>query len=175
MLQIHLAKGQEKLVQELQAQQDEVKHLQNGLKDQQDILQAQQKEILDQQRRIFDQMEQVKLQYRLVMENFRNVGQYKDLEGHLDSLRSEIRTKEAYTMPKVDMEERVMDFGRQMPSCSSCQADEYCDFSGSWPRCEKCTVCLPGFFLVSQCSVHADRMCQVLTFTYFLKGNYFTV
>ncbi|KAK3545828.1 hypothetical protein QTP70_015438 [Hemibagrus guttatus] len=160
VLQIHLAKGQEKLVQELRAQQDEVRHLQNGLKDQQDILQAQQKEILDQQRRIFDQMEQVKVQYRLVMDNFRNVGQYKDLEGHLDSLRSEIRTKEAYTMPKVDMEESVMDFRRQMPGCSSCQADEYCDFSGSWPRCEKCTVCLPGFFLVSQCSIHADRMCQ---------------
>ncbi|MCI4377794.1 hypothetical protein PGIGA_G00207660 [Pangasianodon gigas] len=162
VLQIHVAKGQQKLVEELRAQQAEVRHLQNGLKDQQDILLAQQKEILDQQRRIFEQMEQVKVQYRLVMDNFRNVAQYKDLEGSLDSLRSEIRThtREAYTIPKVDMEESVMEVGRQMPGCSSCQADEYCSFSGDWPRCEKCTICLPGFFLVSQCSLHADRMCQ---------------
>ncbi|KAK2860837.1 hypothetical protein Q7C36_005003 [Tachysurus vachellii] len=162
VLQIHLAKGQEKLVQELRAQQDEVRHLQNGLKDQQDILQAQQKEILEQQRRIFDQMEQVKVQYRLVTDIFRNADQYKDLESHLDSIRSEIRTHtmEAYTMPTVDMDESVMEFGRQMRGCSSCQANEYCDFSGAWPRCEKCTVCLPGFFLVSQCSIHSDRMCQ---------------
>lgn len=173
VLQIHLAKGQEKLVDELRAQQAEVRHLQNGLKDQQDILLAQQKEILAQQQRIFDQMEQVKVQYHLAIDNFRNVAQYKDLEGHQDSLRSEIRThtQEAYTIPKVDMEESVMEVGRQMPVCSSCQADEYCDFSGDWPRCEKCTVCPPGFFLVSQCSVHADRMCQVLTFSYFLKQN----
>lgn len=167
VLQIHLAKGQEKLVGELRAQQAEVRHLQNGLKDQQDILLAQQKEILEQQRRIFEQMEQVKVQYRLVTDNFRNVAQYKDLEGHLDTLRSEIRThtQEAYTIPKVDMEESVMEVGRQIPGCSSCQADEYCDFTGDWPKCEKCTVCLPGFFLVSQCSIHTDRMCQVLTFT----------
>lgn len=170
MLQIHLGKGQEKLVEELQAQQAEVRHLQNGLKDQQDILLAQQKEILDQQRGIFEQMEQVKVQYRLVMDNFRNGAQYKDLEGHLDSLRSEIRThpREAYTIPKVGMEESVMEVGRQAPGCGSCQADEYCDFTGDWPRCEKCTVCLPGFFLVSQCSIHADRICQVLAFTHLL-------
>lgn len=169
MLQIHLAKGQEKLVEELRAQQAEVKHLQNRLKDQQDILLAQQKEILDQQRGIFDQMEQVKVEYRLVMDNFKNVAQFKDLEGHLDSLRSEIRThtQEAYAIPKVDMEESVMEVGRQMSSCRSCQADEYCDFTGDWPRCEKCTVCLPGFFLVAQCSIHADRICQVFTFSYF--------
>lgn len=164
VLQIHLAKGQEKIVEELHAQQAEVRHLQSGLKDQQDILLAQQKEILDQQRRIFEQMDQVKVQYRLVMDNFRNLAQYKDLEGHVRSLGAEIRThtQEAYTIPKVDMEESVMEVGRQVPGCSSCQADEFCDFSGDWPRCEKCTVCLPGFFLVSQCSIHADRMCQVL-------------
>lgn len=164
-------------MQELRAQQDEVRHLQNGLKDQQDIQQAQQKEILEQQRRIFDQMEQVKVQYRLVMDIFRNADQYKDLEGHLDSIGSEIRThtREAYTMPTVEMEESVMEFGRQMRGCSSCQANEYCDFSGAWPRCQKCTVCLPGFFLVSQCSIHTDRMCQVFTFTYFIKQNYFAV
>ncbi|KAF7705982.1 uncharacterized protein si:ch211-252f13.5 [Silurus meridionalis] len=162
VLQIHLEKGQEKLVEELQAQQTEARHLQNGLKDQQDILQAQQKEILDQQRMIFEQMEQVKVQYQMVIDNFRNMAQYKDLEGHLDSFRSEIRTHspEAYTMPKVNMEESVIEVGRQRPGCSSCKADEYCEFSGDWPRCEKCTVCLPGFFLVSQCSTHTDQMCQ---------------
>ncbi|KAF5890518.1 uncharacterized protein DAT39_019789 [Clarias magur] len=162
VLQIHLAKGQEKLVEELRAQQAEVSNLQNGLKDQQDVLLAQQKEILDQQRRIFEQMEQVKVEYQIVMDNFRNAALHKDLEGHLDSLRSEIRTHtmEAYTIPKVEMAESVVEVGRQMPECNSCEEDEYCDFSGEWPRCEKCTVCLPGFFLVSQCSIHADRICQ---------------
>lgn len=166
VLQIHLAKGQEKLVEGLQAQQAEIRHLQNGLKDQQDIMLAQQKEILDQQRRIFEEMEKVKVQYHFVMDNFRNVAPYKDLEGQLGSLRSKMRThsQEVYTIAKVDMEESVMEVGRQMSGCSSCQADEYCDFSGDWPRCEKCTVCLPGFFLVSQCSTHVDRICQVLSF-----------
>ncbi|TSL47716.1 hypothetical protein Baya_7297 [Bagarius yarrelli] len=161
VLQIHLSNTQEKLVEDLRVQQDEVRHLQNELKDQQDLLRAQQKEILDQQRRIFEQMEQVKVQYQLVMDNFRNVDQYKDLEAYVDSRNSEVRTysREAYTIPKVDMKESVIEVGRQMPACTFCQADEYCDLTGAWPRCEKCTVCLPGFFLVSQCSVHGGFKC----------------
>lgn len=48
-----------------------------------------------------------------------------------------------------------------MLSCGSCAHDEYCGFSSGHPRCEKCTICPAGFFLVAQCSVHADRICQV--------------
>ncbi|KAI5103758.1 hypothetical protein C0J45_5384 [Silurus meridionalis] len=181
VLQIHLEKGQEKLVEELQAQQTEVRHLQNGLKDQQDILQAQQKEILDQQRMIFEQMEQVKVQYQMVIDNFRNMAQYKDLEGHLDSFRSEIRTHspEAYTMPKVNMEESVIEVGRQRPGCSSCKADEYCGFrctgmsteeaaagmcghsyffNSELQECQACSEC-DSQASASPCSAMRDTIC----------------
>lgn len=47
--------------------------------------------------------------------------------------------------------------------CGSCHSEEYCGFSSGHPLCHKCTVCPPGFFMVAQCSVHADRICQVST------------
>ncbi|KAG9273663.1 hypothetical protein AMEX_G10398 [Astyanax mexicanus] len=165
VLQLRVAKGQEKLVEELQTQQSEIKQLQSRLTEQQGTLVAQQKEILEQQRRMFEQMDQVKTQYNLLLDSVRHMSlqdPHKILEGHLENLRPQMRSheQEAYTMHKVDMDASVMEVGRFLPGCGSCRADEYCDFSGDWPRCEKCTVCLPGFFLVSQCSIHADRMCQ---------------
>lgn len=45
--------------------------------------------------------------------------------------------------------------------CGSCHGDEYCGFSAGHALCQKCTVCPPGFFMVAQCSAHADRICQV--------------
>lgn len=45
--------------------------------------------------------------------------------------------------------------------CGSCGSEEYCGFSSGHPLCEKCTVCPAGFFMVAQCSLHADRICQV--------------
>ncbi|KAL6489789.1 hypothetical protein MHYP_G00001340 [Metynnis hypsauchen] len=165
VLQLRLAKGQEKLVEELQGQQTEIKQLQNKLAQQQSTLVAQQREILEHQQRMFEQMEQVKAQYSLLLDSVRHVSfqdAHKDLEGHLENLRPQTRSheREAYTMHKVDMDATVMEVGRALPGCGSCRADEYCDFTGEWARCEKCTVCPPGFFLVSQCSTHADRMCQ---------------
>lgn len=47
--------------------------------------------------------------------------------------------------------------------CGSCHSEEYCGFSSGHPLCQKCTICPPGFFMVAQCSVHADRICQVST------------
>ncbi|MEQ2192425.1 hypothetical protein XENOCAPTIV_011491 [Xenoophorus captivus] len=54
--------------------------------------------------------------------------------------------------------------GQPQLACGSCGPEEYCSYSSSHPHCEKCTVCPPGFFLVAQCSVHADRICQVRIF-----------
>ncbi|KAJ0059131.1 hypothetical protein NL108_008555, partial [Boleophthalmus pectinirostris] len=58
VLQLQLSKGQEKLVEALRGQQDEVRELQRLLTEQQGALLNQQREILEQQRRMFEQMEQ---------------------------------------------------------------------------------------------------------------------
>lgn len=55
----------------------------------------------------------------------------------------------------------ILQVGHSQLACGSCGPEEYCSYSNGHPRCEKCTVCPPGFFLVAQCSVHADRICQV--------------
>lgn len=61
VLQLQLSKSQEKLVEALRGQQDEVRELQRLLSEQQGTLVNQQREILEQQRRMHDQMEQVRL------------------------------------------------------------------------------------------------------------------
>lgn len=61
VLQLQLSKDQEKLVEALRGQQDEVKELQRLLSEQQGTLVIQQREILEQQRRMFEKMEEVRL------------------------------------------------------------------------------------------------------------------
>lgn len=60
VLQLQLSQGQDKLVEALRGQQDEVRELQRHLTEQQGALLNQQREILEQQRRMFEQMEQVR-------------------------------------------------------------------------------------------------------------------
>ncbi|XP_052466605.1 uncharacterized protein LOC128023174 [Carassius gibelio] len=165
VLHLHLASGQDKLMAELQRQQAEVKQLQNTLREQQHTLLAHQREILDQQRVTFQKMEEVKTQYNLLLDSIKQIsvrGPQGVIESHLDGLQSQVRTfsREAFAMHKMNMDASVTDAERPLPGCGSCRADEYCDFSADRPRCEKCTVCPPGFFLVAQCSIHADRICQ---------------
>lgn len=62
VLQLQLSKDQEKLVEAMRGQQDEVRELQRLLGEQQGTLVSQQREILEQQRRMFEQMEQVRRQ-----------------------------------------------------------------------------------------------------------------
>lgn len=53
--------------------------------------------------------------------------------------------------------------GQEVPSLAcpfACGPEEYCDFQREHPQCETCTMCPPGFFLVSQCSPTADSLCQ---------------
>lgn len=66
MLQLQLTKSQEKLVEALRGQQDEVKELQRLLSEQQGALVSQQREILQQQRMMYEHMEQVRR--RMMME-----------------------------------------------------------------------------------------------------------
>ncbi|XP_029971014.1 uncharacterized protein LOC115405549 [Salarias fasciatus] len=166
VLQLQLSKGQERLVEALRGQHSEVKELQRLLSDQQGALVSQQREILEQQRRMFEQMEQVKAQYSILMDSIKQTS-FQNLQGELDShmedLGGQVRahqSQQALSLHKVDMEASVMEVGRSLMACGACGADQFCDFSSGHPRCEKCTVCPAGFFLVAQCSLHADRMCQ---------------
>ncbi|KAG7262430.1 hypothetical protein CRUP_001873 [Coryphaenoides rupestris] len=69
-------------------------------------------------------------------------------------------TQQAFAVHKVDMEAMVMEVGRPVLACRTCGPEEYCGFSTGQPGCERCTVCPAGFFMVAQCTVHADRICQ---------------
>lgn len=177
ILHLQLAKGQEKLVEALRAQQMVIRDLQQKLVDQQEALLSQQREILDQQRRMYEQMDMVKAQYSLVSDTVKQVS-FQGLQGelqsyfesHLAGLQSQARShlQKSYTTQKMDMDSKVMDvvreanFPQPLLGCPSpCGSEEFCDFQRDPPQCEKCTMCPPGFFLISQCSPTADRMCQV--------------
>lgn len=166
VLQLQLSKGQEKLVEALRGQQDEVRELQRRLTEQQGALLNQQREILEQQRRMFEQMEQVKAQYNLLMDSIKHTSLQNfqgDLTSPLETLGGQFRghqAQQALSLHKVDMDANVMEVSQPLLACGSCAQDEYCSFSSGRPHCERCTVCPAGFFLVAQCSVHADRICQ---------------
>ncbi|XP_037314293.1 uncharacterized protein si:ch211-252f13.5 [Pungitius pungitius] len=166
VLQLQLSKSQEKLVEALRGQQDEVQELQRLLSEQQGTLVNQQREILEQQRKMYDQMEQVKAQYNTMMDSLKQTSLQNLQEGldrHMETASGQVRAhqaQQALSLHKVDVEASVMEVGRSLMDCGSCGPEEYCGFSTGHPRCEKCTVCPAGFFLVAQCSVHADRICQ---------------
>ncbi|XP_056306131.1 uncharacterized protein nell3 [Danio aesculapii] len=174
ILHLQLAKGQEKLVEALRAQQVVIRDLQKRLVDQQETLLSQQREILDQQRRMFEQMDVVKVQYGLLSDTIKQVS-FQGLQGelqsyfesHLTSLQNQARShlQKSYAVHKVDVDAKVVnvvgDAGHPLLGCQTvCGPEEFCEFQKDQPQCEKCTVCPPGFFLVSQCSPTADRMCQ---------------
>lgn len=163
----------------LRAQQVVIRDLQHKLADQQEALLSQQREILEQQRRMYEQMDVVKAQYGLLSDTFKQVS-FQGLQGelqsyfesHLAGLQSQARShlQKSYAVQKVDADSKVMDvigeahFPQPLLGCPSpCGQEEYCDFQRDPPQCEKCTMCPPGFFLISQCSPTADRMCQVLS------------
>ncbi|XP_029955148.1 uncharacterized protein nell3 [Salarias fasciatus] len=176
ILHLQLAKGQEKLVEALRTQQSIIRDLQLKLADQQEALLSQQREILEQQRRMYEQMDVVKAQYGLLSDTVKQVS-FQGLQGelqsyfetHLAGLQSQARShlQKSYAVHKMDIDSKVMDvvgeahFPQPLLGCPSpCGSEEYCDFQRDPPQCEKCTMCPPGFFLISQCSPTADRMCQ---------------
>ncbi|XP_028329490.1 uncharacterized protein LOC114479808 [Gouania willdenowi] len=166
VMQLQLSRGQEKFVEALRGQQTEIRELQRLLSEQQGALVNQQREILEQQRRMYEQMEQVKAQYNVMMDSIKQTSIH-NVQGELDSpmerMGGQVRSpqaQQALSLHKVDMEASVMEVGRTVEACGACGPDEYCDFSSGRPHCERCTICPAGFFLVAQCSVHADRICQ---------------
>nr|XP_015810942.2 uncharacterized protein nell3 [Nothobranchius furzeri] len=176
ILHLQLEKGQEKLVEALRAQQVIIRDLQQKLVDQQEALLSQQRDVLEQQRRMYEQMDVVKAQFGLLSDTVKQVS-FQGLQGelqtyfesHLAGLQSQARShlQKSYAVHKMDLDSKVMDvvgeahFPQPLLGCPSpCRSEEFCDFQRDPPRCEKCTMCPPGFFLISQCSPSADRMCQ---------------
>ncbi|XP_077390858.1 uncharacterized protein LOC144027078 [Festucalex cinctus] len=163
ILQLQLSKDQEKLVEALKGQQEEVKVIHRLLSEQQGELIHQQREILAQQKKIHDYMEQVKAQYNILLDTIKQMSMQnlqEELDSHKDVLSEPHQVQQTLSLHKVDMEASVMEVGHSLVTCGRCGPEEYCDFGSGHPRCEKCTVCPAGFFLVAQCSVHADRICQ---------------
>lgn len=179
ILHLQLSKGQEKLVEALRAQQVVIRDLQQKLVDQQEALLSQQRDILDQQLRMYEQMDTVKAQYGLLSDTVKQVS-FQSLQGelqsyfqsHLAGLQSQARShlQKSYAVHKMEADSKVMEvvdvlgeahFPQPLLGCTeSCGAEEFCDFQKEPPHCEKCTMCPPGFFLISQCSPNTDRMCQ---------------
>lgn len=161
----------------LQAQQVVIRDLQQKLVDQQEALLSQQLDVLEQQRRMHEQMDAVKAQFSLLSETVKQVS-FRGLQGelqsyfesHLAGLQSQARShlQKSYAVHKMDIDSKVVDvvgeahLPKPLLGCPSpCGSEEFCDFQKDPPECEKCTMCPPGFFLISQCSPTADRMCQV--------------
>lgn len=161
----------------LRAQQAVIRELQQKLVEQQEALLSQQKAILEQQRGMYEHADVLKAQFGLLSDTFKQVS-FRGLQGelqsyfesHLAALRKQARghSQKSYTVDKEDAAPRSMDavgesrLPRPLLGCSApCGQEEYCSFQKEAPRCEACTTCPPGFFLVSQCSATADTMCQV--------------
>ncbi|XP_033914955.2 uncharacterized protein LOC117435702 [Acipenser ruthenus] len=171
ILQLQLAKGQEKFVEALKSQQKVLIDLQQQVTQQQSTLISQQKEILEQQRKMYEQMDLVKDQYSMLFETVKQMS-FQSLQAdiqsyfqsHLQGLQNQVRSHlhKSYAVHKVDVDAKVIDVGGHFSTneCGGCNSDEYCHFQGTPPQCEKCTLCPPGFFLVSECSLNADRICQ---------------
>lgn len=187
ILHLQLAKGQEKLVEALRAQQVVIRDLQQKLADQQEALLSQQRAILEQQRGMYEQMDLVKAQYGLLSDTFKQVS-FQGLQGelqsyferHLAGLQNQARAhlQKSYAFDKADASPKTMDmmgeahFPQPLQACPTpCGQEEYCSFQREPPRCERCTMCPPGFFLISQCSATADRMCQVSDGAFYLSAN----
>ncbi|XP_077409895.1 uncharacterized protein nell3 [Vanacampus margaritifer] len=159
ILHLQLAKGQEKLVEALRAQQLLIGELQQKLADQQGALLSQQRHILTQQHRMYEHMDALKAQYGLLTDALQQASFQGALQSCFQSqARSHLRDAEAKAMDGVGQAHFLEPLMGGCPS--ACPPDHHCHFQSDPPQCRKCTVCPPGFFLISPCSPTMDTMCQ---------------
>ncbi|XP_053569900.1 uncharacterized protein LOC128660208 isoform X2 [Bombina bombina] len=169
ILQLHLAKGQEKFVESLKSQQKTISDLQQKLSDQQALLVNQQREIIEQQRKMYEQMDMIKVQYSILFDTVKQMS-FQSLqediqnyfEAHLQGLQNQVRNnlQKTYSVHKLDVDAKVIDVEGTSMTCGPCESDEYCNFQKTPPKCEKCTLCPAGFFQLSDCTENVDRICQ---------------
>ncbi|OCT75581.1 uncharacterized protein LOC108718785 [Xenopus laevis] len=169
ILQLQLAKGQEKFVELLKSQQKTITDLQQKLSEQQVLLVNQQREIIEQQRKMYEQMDMIKVQYSILFDTVKQMS-FQSLqediqnyfEAHLQGLQNQVRNhlQKTYSVHKVDVDAKVIDVGGPLLACDQCESDEFCNIQKTPPQCEKCTLCPAGFFQLSECSETVDRICQ---------------
>ncbi|KAM4704866.1 uncharacterized protein WCC33_009673 [Rhinophrynus dorsalis] len=170
ILQLQLAKGQEKFVESLKSQQKTITDLQQKLSEQQSLLVNQQREIIEQQRKMYEQMDMIKVQYSILFDTVKQMS-FQSLqediqnyfESHLQGLQNQVRNNlhNTYSVHKTDVDAKVLDVGAgPLLACGLCESDEFCSFQKTPPQCEKCTLCPAGFFQLSDCSENVDRICQ---------------
>ncbi|XP_037747584.2 uncharacterized protein LOC102945948 [Chelonia mydas] len=169
ILQLQLAKGQEKFVEMLKSQQKIIVDLQQKLAEQQSTLISQQREILEQQRKMYEQMDLIKVQYGMLFDTVKQMSfqsLHEDIqhyfEAQLQGLQNQVRNhlQKSYSVHKVEVDAKVINVGETLLDCDLCESDEFCNFQKTPSRCEKCTLCPAGFFQMSECSANADRICQ---------------
>ncbi|XP_074123067.1 uncharacterized protein LOC141542518 [Sminthopsis crassicaudata] len=169
ILQLQLAKGQEKFVEMLKSQQKVIADLQHKLTEQQNMLISQQTEILEQQKKMYEQMNLIKVQYSMLFDTVKQMS-FQNLQGdiqhyfqtHLQGLQNQVRNhlQKSYSVHKVEVDAKMIDVGETSLDCGLCESDEFCNFQKTPSRCEKCTLCPAGFFQMSECSANTDRICQ---------------
>ncbi|KAG8443285.1 hypothetical protein GDO86_011910 [Hymenochirus boettgeri] len=170
ILQLQLAKGQEKFVEALKSQQKTITDLQQKLSEQQVLLVNQQREIIEQQRKMYEQMDMIKIQYSILFDTVKQMS-FQSLqediqnyfEAHLQGLQNQVRNhlQKTYSVQKVDVDSKIIDIEEPSLACADlCESDEFCNFQKTPPQCEKCTLCPAGFFQLSECSENVDRICQ---------------
>lgn len=176
VLHLQLAEGQEQLVEALRAQQGVIRELTQKLVEQQEALLSQQRAVLELQRGVYQQMGLVEAQSGLLADAVRQAslrgeelhgslpgplaGQQNQAGGHPQQSPAVDKAHAAPTWMDVGGEAQGL---QPLPGCSSapCGQEEYCNVQEAPPRCQKCTACPPGFFLISRCSATADSVCQV--------------
>ncbi|KAM9164244.1 uncharacterized protein ACDP82_001732 [Pangshura tecta] len=169
ILQLQLAKGQDKFVEMLKSQQKIIVDLQQKLAEQQSTLVSQQREILEQQRKMYEQMQLIKVQYGMLFDTVKQMSfqsLHEDIqhyfEAQLQGLQNQVKNhlQKSYSVQKVEVDAKVIDVRESLLDCGLCKSDEFCNFQKTPSQCEKCTLCPAGFFQMSECSANADRICQ---------------
>ncbi|XP_075778660.1 uncharacterized protein LOC142827367 [Pelodiscus sinensis] len=169
ILQLQLAKGQDKFVEILKSQQTVIVDLQQKLSEQQSALVNQQREILEQQRKMYEQMDLIKVQYGMLFNTMKQMSfqsLHEDIQHYfealLQGLQNQVRNhlQKSYAVHKVEVDAQVIDVGESLLDCGLCKSDEFCNFQKTPSQCEKCTLCPAGFFQMSECSANTDRICQ---------------
>ncbi|CAB1325788.1 unnamed protein product [Coregonus sp. 'balchen'] len=144
VLQLLLAKGQEKMVETLKGQRDEIRELQHRLSEQQGTL--------------------VKAQYDLLLESVKQMsfqGMQEELECHMVALRGQARAdhRQAYAVHKVDMEASVMCQGLSEREASAGLCGHAYFYNSEMEECQAFQEC-EAEPVATPCTSMSDTVCS---------------
>ncbi|XP_053874501.1 uncharacterized protein LOC128831777 isoform X2 [Malaclemys terrapin pileata] len=173
ILQLQLAKGQEKFVEMLKSQQKIIVDLQQKLAEQQSTLVSQQREILEQQRKMYEQMDLIKVQYGMLFDTVKQMSfqsLHEDIqhyfEAQLQGLQNQDRD-ECIESPNICGERikclntpggfRCLGIAEKDAALGLC-GEEYF-FNKEMQECQACSECEDGIVAFS-CSPVTDTVCS---------------